>query len=58
MKVKILTALMMTVVMTFAAYASEQRRMCHETAVADDEVVVTIDGREATIIAMNIDVTN
>lgn len=51
MKVKVIAALMMTVAMTLAALASEQRRMCHESALADE-------GRDTTVIAMNEDVAN
>lgn len=51
MKVKVIAALMMAVAMSLAAFASEQRRMCHES-VSDDE------SREVTVIAMNDDVAN
>jgi len=58
MKVKVIAALMMTVVMSLAAFASEQRRMCNELAAAEDRTVVADESRETTVIAMNVDATN
>ena len=51
MKVKVYSALLMAVVMTLAAFASEQRRMCHQSLAADDS-------RDATVTAMHVDATN
>ena len=58
MKVKVIAALVMTVAMTLAAFASEQRRMCYESAAAHDQTVIVDESREATIIAMSVDVAN
>jgi hypothetical protein len=57
MKVKVFAALMMTVVMSLAAYASEQRRMCMETTVADDSVMIAADSRES-VVAMDLNAAN
>ena len=58
MKFKVIAALMMTVVMTLAAFASEQRRMCQEVTVTNDQPVLADDVRETTVIAMNVDAAN
>ena len=58
MKVKVIAALMMTVVMSLAAFASEQCRMCNELTAAEDRTVVADESRETTVIAMNVDATN
>ena len=58
MKVKVIAALMMAVAMSLAAFASEQRRMCHESASADDRTVIADESRKTTIIAMIEDVAD
>ena len=58
MQVKVIAALVMTVAMSLAAFASEQRRMCHEGISPDDRTVIADEGREATVIAIYEDVTN
>lgn len=58
MKVKVIAALTMTIVMSLAAFASEQRRMCNEAAAADDRAMIAGESREATVIAMNVNAAN
>jgi len=58
MKVKVIAALMMTVVMSLAAFASEQRRMCNESAAKNNPTVITAESRENTDSAMSVNVAN
>ena len=58
MKVKVIAALMIAVVMSLAAFASEQRRMCNELAVAEETAVTADEGQETTVIAMNVSAAN
>ena len=58
MKGKVFAALLMTLVMSLAAFASEQRRMCIEHAPADDSVVMPEEGQETIVLAMETNVTN
>lgn len=58
MKVKVIAALMMTVVMSLAAFASEQRRMCNETVVADASAVIADEAPDTAVIAMKVNVAN
>ena len=51
MKIKVIAALSMTIVMSLAAFASEQRRMCVEIPVADD-------GHKVYVVAKQDNVTN
>ena len=58
MKVKVIVALMMTVVMSLAAFASEQRRMCNATVVADASAVTADETSETAVVAMKVNVAN
>jgi hypothetical protein len=58
MKVKVLAALMMTVVMSLAAFASEQRRMCMEPTVADNRAMTAADGQESVVVTMDVNAAN